>query len=104
MKPPKSTCCAMVTLRIREEHDLPAVWQALAALQALTRQESGCLRFDLFQFAEKPDALLLIEEFVDAAAFSRHLQAPYTQAYFSLAMTEVVEKTPLLELKIDVAG
>jgi quinol monooxygenase YgiN len=104
MKPPKSTYCAMVTLRIREEHDAPPVWQALTGLQTLTRQEPGCLRFDLFQFAASPRDILLLEAFVDEAAFSLHLQAPYTQAYFSLAMTEVVEKTPLLEWKTDAAG
>lgn len=94
----------MVTLRIRQEHDVPTVWQALAALQALTLQEPGCLRFELFQFVESPRDLLLLEAFVDEAAFSLHLQAPYTQAYFSLAMTEVVEKTPLQELRTDAAG
>lgn len=94
----KSSHCALAVLRVRDGHEIGAVLEQLRNLQVLTRQEAGCRRFDFFQSLADPGHLWLLEAFVDEAAFTRHLEAPYTQAYFALRMTELVERTPLREL------
>ncbi len=91
--------CTWVTLRIRDECEPQAVVAALTTLQAMTRQEPGCLRFDLFRSDDHPRQLMLLEAFASQAAFERHLQATYTQDYFALGMTEVVASLPLSALK-----
>lgn len=104
MKALSAACSAIVTLSIRDGKDVAQVSAELLKLQRLTRAEAGCLRFDLFQVEDEPRRLLLLETFVDDAAFALHLQAPYTQEYFALEMTEVIYKTTLSEIRQDVVN
>jgi quinol monooxygenase YgiN len=42
--------------------------------QAEVRQEPGCEQFDLFQNAEDPDKLLLVERWTDEASLAAHAE------------------------------
>ena len=52
--------------------DLAAVTAALPTHTQLTRQEAGCLRFDVIQDPETESIFLVYEEFIDRAAFEKH--------------------------------
>ena len=43
------------------------------------RQEDGCLRYDYFLSAERPDEILLIEEWASAEQQQTHLRQPHMQ-------------------------
>lgn len=51
---------------------LEAIKEALIEHTALTREETGCLVFDVTQRTDDPLVFDLYEEFVDDAAFSAH--------------------------------
>ena len=54
------------------EEDLAAVEAALPEHTALTRQESGCLKFEVTQDSENKNIFNVHEEFVDSDAFQAH--------------------------------
>jgi quinol monooxygenase YgiN len=57
---------------------LPGKGTELARLrapqQAAVREEPGCEQFDLFQNAENPDQLLLVERWTDQASLDAHAE------------------------------
>ena len=55
---------------------------ALRALEALTRQEPGCVAFSFYQALSDPEAFVLLEHFATQEAFEQHLQQGYTLAFF----------------------
>ncbi len=56
---------------------LQAVLQSGAAESI--RQEDGCLRYDYFLSAERPEEILLVEEWASAEQQQTHLQQPHMQ-------------------------
>lgn len=54
------------------ESDLSAVESALGSHTALTRQEAGCLVFDVSQDETNKNRFNVYEEFVDRSAFESH--------------------------------
>lgn len=60
-----------------------AMREALTTLEIATRVEPGVIEFAFFQSLTDEDAFVLVEQFVDQAAFDLHMQAPYTRAFFA---------------------
>ena len=54
------------------DKDLPVVLQQLPAHIRATRDEPGCLTFDVDQDADNANKFVVYEEFVDAEAFESH--------------------------------
>jgi quinol monooxygenase YgiN len=52
---------------------------ALAGLLAPTRQEPGCLHYDLHQAAQEPAKFLFHENWTDKAALDAHLKSSHIQ-------------------------
>lgn len=67
-----------------------ALRTALVELEALTRTETGCLRFEFFQALSDPEAFVLLEEFESEAALEKHLAASYTQSFFAAQLVSKV--------------
>lgn len=63
---------------------------ALMALETATRDEPGCQEFCFFQALSDDDSFVLLEEFESEAALQLHMQAAYTQHFFSLGLAEGV--------------
>ncbi len=61
-----------------------AMREALQALEIATRVEPGAVEFAFFQSLTDDHGFVLVEHFVDQAAFDLHLKADYTQAFFAL--------------------
>lgn len=56
------------------------VRDALTELQARTREEEGCLRYDLFESAAAPGTFVTVEEWRDQSALDQHLASPHIAA------------------------
>jgi quinol monooxygenase YgiN len=57
----------------------------LLSLIEPTRQEVGCLRYELLQNAADPTDFTFVEEWVDAAALDAHSATPHLQAVLAQA-------------------
>jgi len=68
---PKVTLQGHITV---PEKDLSAVTAALPIHIDLTRNEKGCLCFEITQTSDDPCVFQVYEEFVDRAAFELHQQ------------------------------
>ena len=55
------------------------VKSVLSNLVEPTRQESGCLHYELLQNSENSAEFVLLEEWENAAALDNHTAAPHTQ-------------------------
>ncbi len=58
---------------------LAALDAALGALVTATRQEPGCLAYDLHVALDDPCRFVLVERWRDAAALEAHFAQPHTQ-------------------------
>jgi quinol monooxygenase YgiN len=52
----------------------------LTSLLAPTRQEAGCINYDLHQSPDKPGRFLFHENWTSQAALDAHLQSPHMKA------------------------
>lgn len=63
--------------------------------RASTRDEPGCLQFDVL-VPEEPDRVVLYERYVDEAAFAAHLETPHFKSFVAasegLVIAERVER------------
>ncbi len=57
------------------------VAKALGALLSPTRQEPGCLEYQLHRDPENPLKFLFFERFANQAALDAHLASPHFQAF-----------------------
>jgi quinol monooxygenase YgiN len=68
---------------IRHDHR-SAVIEAASHMRRLTIEERGCISYR-FSFAlDDPDELILIEEWSDVEALSRHLSSPHFETFSNL--------------------
>lgn len=70
------TVVATFQARPGKESELRA---ALTGLLAPTRQEPGCLNYDLHQSPQEPAKFLFHENWTDQAALDAHLKSPHIQ-------------------------
>lgn len=61
------------------------VRDALTELLGHTRQEAGCLKYELFESAATPGTFVTIEEWTDQAALDAHLASPHLAAALAAA-------------------
>ena len=62
-----------------------AIRSALQALARATRDEEGCLAYDLFESAAAPGTFVTVERWTDQAALDAHLQTPHVADAFAAA-------------------
>jgi quinol monooxygenase YgiN len=53
----------------------------LLQLIAPTRQEDGCINYDLHQDSEDPSTFVFYENWTSLAALEKHLQSPHILSY-----------------------
>ena len=58
---------------------------ALTALVPPTRQEPGCLAYELSESGSAPGTFLTVERWRDQADLDAHLQTPHVQQAFAVA-------------------
>ena len=65
-----------------------AVEQVRAALQTLvaaTRDEEGCIAYDLYESVAAPGTFVTLERWTDQAALDAHMGTPHVAAAFAAA-------------------
>lgn len=65
------------------EGSVPAVREALQTLVAATRDEPGCVSYDLFESASAPGTFVTVERWADQAAMDAHMTTPHLAAAFA---------------------
>jgi quinol monooxygenase YgiN len=61
----------------------PATEQILTGLIGPTKNEPGCISYDLFARPDNPGRYMFIETWENREALSAHLQQPHVQAFIS---------------------
>ncbi len=86
----------IATLRARPGKET-ALREALQALVAPTRQEPGCLNYDLHQALEDPGSFLFYENWASRQHLDEHLARPHVQALLARS-EELLTAPPHIQL------
>jgi quinol monooxygenase YgiN len=79
-----------VVLTVKETQDIPEIQGLLAEQGRLSRQEPGCLRFEVYHSQTNPLVFLLNEHWSDQAAIDAHRKATaYTTIYVPQVLPRV---------------
>lgn len=81
-------CLSQMTAKEGKEKEL---FQALQALIPPTRQESGCLAYELWQDLNNPRSFMMYERFTSQGAFQKHIEMPYIQDFLENTFASCVE-------------
>ncbi len=85
-----------VVARLTARPEMVAELQVLLlSLIEPTRQEPGCLRYELLHHAADPTNFTFVEEWADETALEGHFTTPHVQAAFAQA-------PPLLAMEPDI--
>lgn len=87
-----------IELVVINEDQLNKAKNELMKLQIATEKEPGNIQFSINQSSDVPLKFILWERWVDIKALHDHLNAPYTQFYFSLKLTKVGNSDSMIPL------
>lgn len=85
----------IMTVELEAAADLKATRAAIAELVRRTREEPGCVVFEVFESQETPGRFVLWEHFTGREALDRHLAADYTRSYFGDEWTRITRRLSL---------
>lgn len=71
--------------------------ESLREIAHKTKEEKGCIQFEIHENMDKPEEFILWEHFVDKQAFDDHLNRSYTKRYFE---TNYFEATSVINMAI----
>ena len=60
-------------------HETGTLLELLTKVAAATRQESGCVSYELLEDVQDPTDFTIIAEFEDQVAYEEHISQPYLQ-------------------------
>ncbi|MEF8714937.1 MAG: putative quinol monooxygenase [Accumulibacter sp.] len=83
---------ARITARSGRENELRSVLQDLLGP---SRQESGCMSYELFQNQDDPLEFVTVEQWTDPAAADAHLASAHVATAITLA-SELLAQPPLI--------
>lgn len=75
-----------------------AMSRALQALVLPTRQEAGCLDYQLFELTDEPGTFYMRESFMDELAMEAHRATPHFQNFAAQADAWLAEPLRLVRL------
>jgi quinol monooxygenase YgiN len=87
---PPSAIVVVATVRVVPEH-LAVVEPELHRLVPVTREETGCLNYDLHRDRADPSVFVFHETWESEADLDRHLQAPHIQAFVEATRGRIAE-------------
>lgn len=79
----------LVLLKVKDPGDVAAVGQLLTQAGALSRQEPGCLRFEVYHSQADTSRYFLCEHWASPEALDAHRKA---QAYTTIYQPQVLPK------------
>lgn len=96
-----ATLTVVVRLRAREGME-DRVRNELIGLLGPTREEEGCVNFDLHRAEDDPGLFLVHENWTSADALARHFDMPYLRAWVAKAddlLAEPMELTRWIRIE-----
>lgn len=93
---PPTMLCMLAVLKARPGKE-EEVRSALAAVVGLTRQEPGCLQYDLHVGVGAPGSFAIYERWRDQAAIDAHMKMPYVQSFFA-RVPDMLAEPPSMNL------
>jgi quinol monooxygenase YgiN len=92
---------ANIILTVKDPNDVPEIAVLLAEQGRLSRQEPGCLRFEVYHSQNDSRVFVLNEHWADQAAIDAHRKAlAYTSIYQPKVLPRV-ERVPHLSTLIE---
>jgi quinol monooxygenase YgiN len=74
--------CLTILLTAKDAADIPRLRDLLVQAMRKSREEPGCLRFDVYHSTAEPRRFTLVEHWADQAAIDAHrLAEAYTTIY-----------------------
>jgi quinol monooxygenase YgiN len=74
--------CLTIVLTAKDAADIPLLRDLLVQAMRKSREERGCLRFDVYHSTAEPRRFTLVEHWADQAAIDAHrLAEAYTTIY-----------------------
>ena len=83
----------IVATFVAKEGKADELLQAMYALIKPTRQEEGCLRYELHQSVNNPRECTMIERFKGEKALDFHIAQPYFQQFAETTLKTIVENS-----------
>ncbi len=83
-----------VLLLVRDPANVPRVRDLLREAGHISRAESGCLRFEVYQSQAEPRRFLLCEHWQSAAALDTHRQGRAFTEIYSSQVLPLVDREP----------
>jgi quinol monooxygenase YgiN len=75
------------------------VASALCELAGPSREETGCILYDVCRLQSDPDALLVLEEWESQAALDAHMEMPHFKAFLAAAGSALAGAPELMVLE-----
>ncbi len=87
----------IVIARAQVSHDsCEAFMMAAQVCVAATRQEAGCLAYDIYESLTEPGTFVAVEQWENEAAIDAHFLLPHTTAFLETVVA-CVTAPPLIE-------
>lgn len=86
--------CINVHLTVRDESDVETIRNLLAEQARLSRQEPGCLRFEVYHSQADPRVFLLNEHWESSEALDVHRRATAFKTIYEPQVLPRVERVP----------
>ena len=83
-----------ILLTVKEESDIEEIGGLLAEQGRLSRQEPGCVRFEVYHSQSDPKVFLLTERWESEAALDQHRTAGAYQEIYKPKVLPRVERVP----------
>jgi quinol monooxygenase YgiN len=95
--------CVIATATAREGA-AEVLREALVELARATRQESGCIQYDVHVGTEDVTSLAVYERWADREALDAHFEEPHTKRFFALAKDLVASPPSIVTYSLADAG
>ncbi len=93
--------CINVWLTVQDEADIPSIGELLGQAAQLSRQEPGCLRFEVYHSQAEPTKYLLCERWESEQAWADHkTRKAVTEIYLPKVLPKV-DRQPHISTLVD---
>jgi quinol monooxygenase YgiN len=86
--------CLNVMLTVKDENDIDEIRGLLAQAAALSRDEPGCLRFEVYHSQSDPLQFLLCERWESEDAWKQHREERAVREIYQPKVLPKVERVP----------
>ncbi len=83
-----------VLITVKNEADIPLVRELLTEQCRLSREEPGCVKFDVFHSQADRKLFLLVESWSNQATLDQHRLAPAYVEIYKPKVLPLVDRTP----------